>query len=111
MIGAQAHHLSDVTRLAVIEPLLRLAEALGQFTEDEAKDGLAAAIVATLVGVTWLQPDGTARSTALATLLERVSTKSITVFARSGPFVLRLTRCFAGDSTPGSCGESETCFV
>ena len=77
VIGAQAHHLSDAARQAIIEPLLRLAEALGgQPFEDEQKDDLAAAIVATFVELTWLQPDGAARSTALAMLLERLSAKS-----------------------------------
>jgi hypothetical protein len=89
--GAQAQHLSDTAREGIIDPLLRLAEALeSQSIAEGTKDDLAAAIVATLVGLTWLRPDGTARSSELAEMLERLSGRSTIVFSRGGPIILRL---------------------
>ena len=48
-------------------------------------------IVAGLVGCTWWEPNGEARASALAMLLEQLAEgDSSSVFLRSGPFILRL---------------------
>lgn len=92
VVGTQAKHLSTGVRARIESQLLDLAGRLSHVTLDtEVQETLSDSILAGLIGCTWWQSDGEVRSVALAKLLERLAMgESSPVFARSGPFILRL---------------------
>ena len=92
VMAAQARHVRSEVRTRIEAQLLAVAAKVGDAElEAEKRETISRAILAGLVGCTWWEPDGEARASALAILLEQLAEgDSSPVFVRSGPFILCL---------------------
>ena len=91
-MASQASHVRSEVRARIEAQILTAAAKLNDAElEAEKKEMVSDLIVAGLVGCTWWEPNGEARASALAMLLEQLAEgDSSSVFLRSGPFILRL---------------------
>ena len=91
-MASQALHVGSEVRARIEAQILTAASKLDDVElEAEKKERVSDLIVAGLVGCTWWEPNGEARASALAMLLEQLAEgDSSPVFLRSRPFILRL---------------------
>ena len=89
---SQASHVRSEVRARIETQILTAAAKLNDAElEAEKKEMISDLILAGLVGCAWWEPNGEARASALAMLLEQLAEgDSSSVFLRSGPFILRL---------------------
>ena len=89
---SQASHVRSEVRARIETQILTAAAKLNDAElEAEKKEMISDLILAGLVGCAWWEPNGEARASALAMLLEQLAEgDSSSVFLTSGPFILRL---------------------